>query len=204
MTKKEFEKLGRQLLPEMPGFMAKGDLVFAHPVGHTLRAICFERSIGARDFYAWVFILPLFVPEKVIALNFGWRLGGRSHFWNADAPGLIGELGSVIKREALPFLNKIKTPRDVAEAGISLKKTGDPIVQQAVAFAFARAGDSAKAVVALDQFLEQVKKTGYWHDEIKRAEALKATLLANPAEAQRQLEAWENETAKNLGLEKFR
>jgi hypothetical protein len=37
----------------------------------------------------------------------------------------------------------------------------------------------------------------------ERARALKARLLVNPASAQQQLEAWESETAKNLGLEKF-
>jgi hypothetical protein len=43
-----------------------------------------------------------------------------------------------------------------------------------------------------------------WQREMaNRAGILKAKLLSNPVEVQRQLEAWEAESVKNLGLEKF-
>jgi hypothetical protein len=88
-----------------------------------------------------------------------------------------------------------------------LGKPADPYVQQAIAYSFARAGDIGKAVTALDQLVGQVLSGNEpypWQREMaERARALKARLLVNPASAQQQLEAWESETAKNLGLEKF-
>jgi hypothetical protein len=204
MTKKEFEKIGKAVLPELPGFAVKGQLLFAQPVGHTLRGFFFARSIGSREFYVQVFVQPLFVPAKHIGFNFGWRLGGGSHFWHADAAGLINELNMGIKREALPFLSLIKSPLDVAEAGAALQRSADPIVQQAIAYSFARGGEVGQACKTLDQFVRLVRPTGFWLEEIDRAEALKTQLLTKPASAQGQLEIWENESAANLGLEEFR
>jgi hypothetical protein len=205
MTKKELEKIGKALLPELPSFGVAGQLLFAQPIRHTLRAVFFDRSIDARGFYAQVFVLPLCVPTKHIGFNFGWRVGGGSHLWNADAPSLIAELGAALKREALPFLSRIQSPRDVADAGMSLQKSADRYVQQAIAYALARAGDVGKAVAELDTLVAMLDVKVPWQLEMaERAQALKSKLLASPAEAQHQLDVWENESAKNLGLERFR
>lgn len=125
MKVRELEKIGRQLLPELPGFAAKKKLLFIQPIGHTLRAICFARSIDPRGFHAHMFVQPLFMPEQqCVVFNFGWRLD-RGRVWNADATNLIADLGSTIRREAVPFLSRIHSARDVAEVGLSLERSGD-------------------------------------------------------------------------------
>ena len=205
MTKKEFEAIGKRLLPELPGFASKGQLLFVQPIGHTLRGVFFDRSIDPRTFYAQVLLEPLFVPSDVIGFNVGWRLGGGCHDWKADDPNLIADLGIALKQQALPFLLDIQSPRDVAHAAISLKKSQDPYVQQAIAYALARAGDVDQAVTALDQLSSLHATHIQWQRTmVDRALALRSTLLLDPGEAQRQLEAWEAESMENLGLEEFR
>jgi len=97
MTKKEFEKIGKALLAELPGFRVVGQLLFAQPIGHTLRGVFLDRSIDPRGFYVQVFALPLFVPTEHIGFNFGWRLGGGAHLWHADDPNLIYELSQAFE-----------------------------------------------------------------------------------------------------------
>lgn len=221
MKKKEFEAIGKRLLPHLPGFAVKGPLLFLQPVGHTLRAICFNGSIDPRSFYVQIFLEPLFVPSEHIGFNIGWRLRGGtggSSSWNADAPNLIPELIAALGREALPFLSRVHSPRDVAEVASAIHPvkgpiaqetvpytSGDPIKQQAIAYALARDGDVAEAGEALDRLVNLLHEEVPWQHEIaERARVLKSQLLRDPAAARRQLDVWEAETAKNLGLEEFR
>src|SRR5947209_27626 len=201
MKNKEFEAIGKRLLPYLPGFTVCGNMLFIRPVGHTLRAIMFDRSIDPRGFYVQVFLEPLFVPTNVIGFNIGWRVGGGSHTWNADDPNLVAELGTALKREAFPFLSGAQTPSDVARAASSLKLSGDFYVQQAVAYALARAGNAEGAAAALEQLvrlLDTPVKPGWQHEMIDRAMSLKAKVADDPPAAQRQLDEWEAESAHAL------
>jgi hypothetical protein len=110
-----------------------------------------------------------------------------------------------VKREALPFLSGIQSAEDLAKAAATFQKAGDPYGQQTIAYAWARAGDVARATEELDRLVHLLDAKIPWQREmVERAEVLKTKLLTNPAEGQRQLEAWEAETSQNLGLEKFR
>jgi hypothetical protein len=204
MKNKDFAALAQRLLPDSPGFAVKAPLMFIPPVKHTLRGLCFEsHSHEAGLFYVWVFFLPLFVPRKHVSFEFGKRIGGDR--WNADAPNLVYELGGALKREAFPFLLPIESPHDVAQAATSLRLPQNPHVQQAIAYALARAGDASKAVAQLDALLALLDVKIPWQLEMaERANALKSQLLSDAASAQKQLEAWEVESVRNLGLEKFR
>ena len=221
MRKKDFEAIGRQLLPDLPGFAVKGYLLLLRPLDHTLRGICFNGSIDPRSFYVEVFIQPLFVPSRHISLNIGWwlrRVSGRSDSWGADDPNLVEELCMELKREALPFLSRIQTPRDVADAAGVVHPTkgpglhqpiarasGDPITQQAIAFALARADEIEKGREALAPLIRTLHDKIPWRREMaERALSLQGMLLNDPAAARRQLDAWEAETVKSLGLEQFR
>jgi len=78
-------------------------------------------------------------------------------------------------------------------------------VQQAVAYALARAGELEEAIAELDTLLAMLDVKVPWQLEMaERANALKLQLLSDVAGAQKQLEAWEAESIRNLGLEKFR
>lgn len=204
MKNKDFTELAKRLLPDLASFAVKAPLMFISPVKHTLRGFCFEsHSHEAKLFYVWVFFQPLFIPTKHIILTFGKRINDDR--WNADAPNLVHELGDALKREALPFLSPIESPRDVAQAAKSLRLPQNPNVQQAIAYALARAGDVSKAVAALDELVRLLDVKVPWQLEmLERANALKSQLLSDVSNAQKQLEAWEVESVRNLGLEKFR
>jgi len=177
-------------------------------VKDALLGLCFEgSSFDRKSFYVWTFFLPLFVPTKHVSFNFGKRLrepsGGDR--WNADAPNLIADLAAAVEREALPFLSGIKSTEDIAKAAATaFQKSGGPYAQQAIAYAWARSGEVTRASEELNRLVRLLDLKIPWQREMaERAETLKVK-LANPADAQRQLEAWEAETLQNLGLEKFR
>src|SRR4051812_14991440 len=173
MRKKELETIGKCLVQDLPIRIAvKGPLSFYMPIGHTLRGIYLAGSIEPRGFYAQLILQPLCVPVDVIGFNVGWRLGGGCHTWNADAPDTVEKLRVLLEREALPFLSSVQTPRDAAEALRSLERSADPVVCQAIAYARARAGDVERATADLDSFIRLVMTSGYWQEEIKRAEGL--------------------------------
>jgi hypothetical protein len=205
MTNKDFFTIGSRILVSLPGYTAQKNLVFAQPIGHTLKGVCFDRSaFDARSFYVHVFILPLFVPAKHLGFNLGWRVGGGSHRWNADDPNMVSDLNDALKREAVPFLSHVRSPREVAAAAVSLNKTKDPYVQEAIAYALALAGDSEQAAAAFKQLAALLDTQIPWQLEMEqRAQKFKADFLCNPTVAQKQLESWRVETAKNLGLERF-
>lgn len=208
MKNKDFAGLAKQLLADLPGFFVKGPMAASQPVKHALRGLYFEGStFDAKSFYVWTFFLPLFVPAKHVSFNLGKRLrepsGGDR--WNADAPNSVAELRAAVKREALPFLSGIESAEDIAKAAATFQKVGDPYGQQTIAYAWARAGDMARATEELERLVRLLDVKIPWQREMaERADVLKTKVLANPAEAQRQLEAWESETSQNLGLEKFR
>jgi len=177
MKRSELQNIWKALLPDFPGFAVRGPLLFMQPIGHTLRGIFLERSIDPRAFYAQLFVQPLCVPAKNIGFNVGWRLS-RDRIWNADDLQFLTALGRAVKSEALPFLFPLKTPRDVAQAGKKLNRSADRIVQQAIAFAFARAGDVAEAVAAFDELMSLLDASYPWQSEMEqRAQALKSQLL---------------------------
>lgn len=208
MKTREFAALGARLAsePELPGFTAKKNLLFFRPLGHILRGICFDNScFKPKGFFVHVFVQPLFVPCNHIALNFGWRIGGGSPMWNADAPNLLSELSNGLRQEALPFLASVRNPDDLASSTVGVRKTGDPYVQQAIAFGFALVGNIERATATFDLLLRLLDVQIGWQKEMaERAAKLKAELLTDPAGVRRQLGSWEAETAKNLGLEEFR
>jgi hypothetical protein len=208
MKKKDFVALAKRLLPHLTGFTVKGPLLFIPPVKHTLRGIYFEgSSFDARSFYVWMFFMPLCVPTHYVSFHLGRRvrgIGGGDR-WNADTPNLLAELGTALQHEALPFLGGIESLHDVAKAATALQTSRDPYVQEAIAYALARAGDVEQAARALDQLVGLFDEKVPWQCEMAgRARALKSQMVSNPADVQRQLEAWEAENIHKLGLEAFR
>jgi hypothetical protein len=206
MKTKDFAVLSKWLLPDLPGFTVKAPLMFILPLQHTLRGLCFEsHSYEARQFYVWVFFFPLYVPTKHVSFNMGKRIEPAQKLpWNADAPNLIADLSTALRREALPFLSEIESPQDVANGALSLRQLQDPYVRQAMAYALARAGNVSKAVPALDELARLLDARVPWQREMaERAQTLSLQLLGDASEAKRQLDAWEAESVLNLGLEKF-
>lgn len=205
MTTKEFVSLEKSLLPEFPGFAIKGPLMFIPPAERLLRGISFEgSSFDKTSFSVSMFVMPLCVPTNHLYLNFGNRVRhkGGGDRWNMEMPNLVTELGTALKLQAIPFLSRVDSLLGFVEVAKSF--SGKPHTPKAIAFALARAGQNSQAVEVLDQLLSQLDLNVAWQREIAdQAKALRAKLVANPVEAQQQLEAWEAETVHNLGLDGF-
>jgi hypothetical protein len=104
----------------------------------------------------------------------------------------------------VPFLSRVESLLDFVNVAKSYS-AANPHTRKAIAFALGRAGHTIEAVNVLDQLLGQLDLNVAWQREIANiANALKSQLVNDPAAAQRQLDAWEAETATNLGLESFR
>lgn len=204
MKNKDFAALAKRLLPILPEFAVKGPMAAKLPLESVLRGIYFEgSSFDTNSFYVWVFLLPLFVPASNVSFNLGMRLRtpGGGDRWSTDMPNLIADLSAVVEREALPFLSGINAPKDLAEAAGKFQAVNDPYVQQAIAYAWARDGDIKRAVDQLDKLKNLLDIKVPWQRVMSdRAEELKAKLLDEPAKAKVQLETWEAETIKCLGL----
>lgn len=204
MKSKEFTAIAKRLLPNLPGFSVQGPMAVMRPVKLVLRGIYFEgSSFDAKSFYAWAFFLPLFVPTGHVSFNLGRRLrspvGGDR--WSTEMPNLIDDLVAAIERDALPLLSDLESPVNIAQAAEKFQTPSDPYVQEAIAYAWARAGDIGRANVALEKLTRLLDPKVAWQRPIgERADWLKASLLNDPAEAQAQLEAWEFETVQRLGL----
>jgi hypothetical protein len=207
MKSKEFISLAKALLPSLKGFTVRPPMIFVLPIGHTLRGLYFEGSdFDSKSFYVWVFFLPLYIPTRHISFSFGKRLGGTSQRWSIDESNLILKLSSSIRDEAIPFLDGLSNPLQVAEAIESLMKEGNnPYLQQALAYSFAFGGKIERAVTELDRLLELLDASILWQREIReRGELLKQKITKQPKEVREQLEVWIVESLTNLRLSKFR
>ncbi len=207
MRSKDFAALAERLLDDLPRFFVKGQMAASRPIGHVLRGLYFEgSSFDKKSFYVWAFILPLFVPTKQVTFNLGKRLrtpsGGDR--WNTDTPNMLEELDAAVKRQALPFLSAIESPNDIVNVAAEFQGTGDPYVQQAIAYAWIRGGQVSRASEELQRLRRSLDMNVAWQREIaERAERLRTMLLSDPAAAQRQMDVWEAETVHNLGLKEF-
>jgi hypothetical protein len=206
MKTKQFVAIQKMLLPELPGFAIKGSMMLMCPVKAILRGIYFEGSdFDKTSFYVNVFALPLCVPTKHLYFNFGnrLRLAGADR-WNANDPNEIAELGTAIRRDAAPFLLRTESLLAFVEVAKSFSSV-NPHTPMAIAFTLARAGRVDEAVIGLDQLLPRLDLKLAWQSEIAdQVKTLRTKLVANPSEAQQQLEAWEAESVRNLGLEALR
>jgi len=203
MKAKEFASLAHQLLPSLPGFVVKGPLVFLTPVRHFLRGIYFERSVDKKLFYVSYFFMLTCIPTTFIGFNLGKRIRrAEGQSWSAEDPDLIAKLGVALKQQALPFLSRLNSFRDVVEVAKSFQSS---YAQQTRAYALARNGDVGNAVRALDDLLGMLDRTvPSERARAERAEALRADLREDASRAQLRLDAWEAETLKNLRLEQFK
>jgi hypothetical protein len=117
MKTSQFERLSRKyLLPHLPGFCAKGRLMFIDPPLWVLRAFAFDPSaFGKNFFYLEVFVQPLYIPRSHLVYSFGRRL---SHGWDMPPDReaeVMNEILVYIKHEGVPFLDAMHDPAALAE-----------------------------------------------------------------------------------------
>ena len=137
----------RYILPNMPGFGLRGRMIVEEPIDWLLRTVMFD---GYQYHADWLrisaVVQPLYVPNGYIHYAFGRQLGlpvivtaGREEEAFATTLGYI-------RREAMPLLEQLKTPADVAAQGNSFPSSSDRIhVFENVAYSAVIAGDYVRA-----------------------------------------------------------
>ena len=207
MKNAEYAAIAQKLLPHIPRFAIEAPLILRTPVGEVLSAICFDHSEDPRDFYVWAFFLPMCLPCEDVTFTFGrmLRRPNRHLCWSADSDELIQELRFVIANEALPFLSQVNGPIDLVDYIANNSNMANPHSRDAIAFSLARAGRTNESLVAFDDLLRGLDLGIFWQRGLsERALAFKRLLETDPDQAQRQLDAWTDESLRNLNLEKYR
>lgn len=207
MTTKQAEKIGKELLPDLPGFVAKGKMVFKSPIEDFLYGLYFENTSDADYFHFHVFLMPLFVPQDYISFSYGDRIGNALK-WCLDNPNVLIDLRAAVHAEAIPFLNKVSTTKGIISylnSDIEAdKQRVNPHTLEALAYALIKNGDYSSALEVLGELKEKFgKSTTPWVLElVARAELMEEKLLPKPEVALAQLKVWKAETVSKLGLEK--
>lgn len=207
MNARGFQRLSREyLLPRLPGFRAKGGLLFAEPLEELLRGFYFEPSGFDRCmFYASVFVQPLYVPSTHIVLHYGARLGPGWNLAEGSEHQVMSSLLSWINREGLPFLQKTETPRDfVAWLMQSKFNPRDAYPVEALAYSLILMGEYDRAFQAfddLDRIIAQSAPGLQWLSEIaQRSRPIRKALAKDPHHAVALLNDWKQNTVRNLRL----
>jgi len=211
MKIKDFTKVGKQLLPELPGFVQEKNLIFRSPITDIFYGFCFGGSrFDPNCFYFSVLFLPLFVlrQDKGMPLTFGKDIRNALN-WTKDNPRLLADLHAAVRDEGLPFLNSVLTlPEAIrymkAKVEFDRPRVNSHILE-ALACTLIKSGDYPSALKALAEFKQLFRQPTYaW--ELKqgaRINLIEEKLLEDPGAAVAQLDAWKAETARNLELEEF-
>jgi len=202
MNKRELAKIAKTLVQELPDLAASNDLLLRTPLGPILRALCLERSgWDPRGFYVWVFFQPLCIPHAHVFLS---RLApGRRHThlelrhprrhhstaWS-DPPG----------RASLPGPNPVAARCRAAGETAGTGRFHLPKVHRIRLRERWRQSPSAPRARSSSRgrFPEPVAERD------PEAKKLRELLLQDPAAAQHQLQTWEEQTTRTLGLDQFR
>jgi hypothetical protein len=206
MTAKDFTKIGKRIVNDLPGFEVKKNLIFALPLGDILRGLFFNRCSDPNYFHLSVFFLPLFVPNECVHGTFGRRIGNALN-WRTDNSNLFADLHECICNDAIPFFSGVSTLPGVLSYLKTAIERGRPRVNshilEALAYTLIKEGNYPEALRALTEQQQLLERAIIpWELELKvRAELMMEKLLRNPEEALAQLETWRVETKKNLKLD---
>ena len=219
MKSRELERLNRTLLlPHLPGWAAKGTLLFATPIGDLLRALDFEPSGFERDVRrVRYFVLPLYVRDRThVHFGFARVLGGvqggiGDHWFDFPVAGraqVMGEIADLVKTEALPWLDRLQTPADLARHGADIHRNDrNTHVVAELAYSHVLAGQYDAARAQLLNVLGQVAAEPEPGEPLlataEAAELVRHDLDVDPARAVQRLRGWRSEALKALGLTKW-
>jgi hypothetical protein len=207
----------------LPGFRVKGRLLFFDPVRYLLRGLSFGSSAYTKDlFYPSVFVQPLYLPVDYIFLTFGDRLRAGDHqegweFTPEIANEVREDVLNSIRQQALPFLDTIKEPIDLALACETYPQpsatrfswpTDDINVMESAAYSWLVAGNARKCL----EWLNRINRKSTtdpddraWAQELYARAKKHSDMLekGREIEVRDQLDVWTKNCAKALGLESF-
>jgi hypothetical protein len=92
----------------MPGFLARGSLVYRPPAGYLLQALSFDTSGFTSDMiFVTAFVQPLFHEYDYLTYSYGFRLGNDSWDVDQDDPDqTFAAIAEEVQRSALPFFRQ--------------------------------------------------------------------------------------------------
>lgn len=205
MKRKDFEIFAMKYLdPHLPGFVAKGHLIYRVPVNAVFSGFIFDSSgFSADSFNPSAFVQPLYVPSEHFTMTLGQRLLGVWKF-RSDDQGLADALLRSIKKEGLPLLDALGTPEKLARDAETLKNSSNHYVRQAAAYSLVWIGRDQDAVRRLDELLAillEMSSSRKWALAVRTEVAgLREMLSKDPQGARALLNRWAEETRIKLGL----
>jgi hypothetical protein len=218
MKGRQIERLARKhLLPVLPGFSARGALVYRRGFDYFLHALSFETSSFTRSrIYVAALIQPLYGPDDDLRLTYGFRLG--NDFWDVDDDDpdpAFSEIARTAQRDALPFFEQVPGLEGFAEVVPAWAEASprtimreytldDPVVTEDLAYTAVLRGERRDAIRLLEHALEAEREDGEYASEERIAnleQILDLVRRFGLKAGQAQLEEWRARTIETLGLE---
>jgi hypothetical protein len=190
------------------------------PVDLFVRVIAIEPSaFDQTSFYPTVFVQALYVPVDHFYFTFGGRLRAPGQLtWNVahdPAAALLEGIAGSIRAYALPFLERFRKPIDLAvaceappDSRFSWRRD-DIHVLETAAYSWFLAGNSRKAIASLERIRRTLRNESDERDWVRElgvrtGRFLESLRTGREVHAREQLLGWTEETARALGLAKFR
>jgi hypothetical protein len=215
---REIERLARKhLLPVLPGFVARGSLVYRRSFDYLLHAVSFgTSSFTSSRIYVSALIQPLYGPDDDLYLTYGFRLG--NNFWDVDEDKpdpTFAKIAQTARRDALPFFDQVPdldrfaevvpkwaeaTPRKIMQH----HTLDDPAVAEDLAYTAILRGNKGEAIRLLEHAIESEREDGEYGNEerIANLEHILDLVQRLGLEAgQAQLEEWRRRTIRSLRLD---
>ena len=217
MKNREFESLSKQyLLPDMPGYVIKGKLLFRTPIGLILHGFCFEPSEWDKSrFRIEVMVQPLYVTEDhlvfLISHDFGVisEKNKAQQWWNMDN-GEKNVMADVRKRMltvGVKWLSQYASPYDIVLKAQREWPFDDPYLLRAIAYSWIICGrerEADEAIMKIHMIFNSLDTWYPWMHKFSDEVTMISKLLHKDVEkAKEQLMIFRNYTIAKLGLEKW-
>jgi len=215
MNQRDFNRIVKDhLLPELPGYVTskRGDL-FAVPMNHLWRGFVFESSASRELCYFNVNIMPLYKPTDFLYAGIGRRLRSRRmqawEWGEASEEATVKELIGAMKSAKQELLDKFQTPSDIAELGPQTLNVETWHALDLLGLAQVYAGRYEEATRTLENLHNRMElQRAALKEEEKsemhlRCETILNLLKTEPSRAKALLLEWEQQTIKNLKLDRF-
>jgi hypothetical protein len=213
---RQVERLAkRHLLPVMPGFLARGSLVYRPPTGHLLQAVSFDTSAFTSDIiFVTAFVQPLFQGHEYLTYSYGFRLGNDAWDVDQDDPDpTFASIAEEVQRSALPFFEQTadldhfvalvpKWARERPRRVMQDHTMEDPVIIEDLACAAIVRGDAEAAAGLLRKAIAIETEDEFRNDEIvARLQSMLDLLEESGLEsAQAHLDTRRAQTIKSLKL----
>jgi hypothetical protein len=207
VKKKQVEKFVKEyLLPSLPGFQARGNLLYQVPVYNILPAFLFDSSgFSATVVHPQAFVQLLYIPSDHLTLTPGKRFLGNWEFVPGNEVQLSQRLLHEIHSVGIPFIRVHGTPEDIVretKANPALRM--NPHVRQQLAYSLLLLCRNHEGLDELDKLLDvlnRISEAQPWartiHAEVGQ---LREALGRNSREVLETLNLWTEQTRKKLGL----